>query len=325
MNMKISEDLYNNILNTIDKTIQRTLFEYEQFNSNNDFIIKEYNRVNQEDFNYISINRKNIWEFFDRGYKAVGLNGFCNSCFNSDSLRKNFNKIKLVYYNDILIAGSIYTGRNNGYKCVGITATCDDSYREIGKKAIEYIIRQDIGLYKDFYWGVFDGAVSHYYEKFGGILIPNEYCHMFITAEKDPNDDYKIIIKLSDGTEVSKLIYGFNSKETFNEIIKNNDDRIKKQIEKLEKLLNGNLNESNYKITEHEYHVRIINMFYDDFLNGRQTLTPYMISLIKKSMNFLIHYLQNTENVQNKGYYKLAIENAKDILKYSTKMKIYKF
>ena len=70
------------------------------------------------------------------------------------------------------------------------------------------------------YWGVFDGAANHYYEKFGGFLIPNDYCKMFITsAEKDPNDDYKIIKKHPDGTQFSKLIYGFNTKEDFEKIV----------------------------------------------------------------------------------------------------------
>ena len=127
--MKINESLYNSILKSIDRTIKNVLFEYEEY-SNKDYVIKEYYKSNQEDFNYVSINRKQIWEFFDNGYKAAGLNGFCNSCFNSDSLRKNFNKIKLVYYKDIIIAGAIYTGRNGGYKCVGITATTNETYRD---------------------------------------------------------------------------------------------------------------------------------------------------------------------------------------------------
>lgn len=334
--MKINETLYNNLLKSINRTIKNVLFEYEEY-SNKDYVIKEYNKSNQEDFNYVSINRKQIWEFFDNGYKAAGLNGFCNSCFNPDSLRKNFNKIKLVYYNDdIIIAGAIYTGRHNGYKCVGITATTNETYRALGKDAVKYIIKQDIGSYKDFYWGVFDGAVSHYYEKFGGILIPNDYCHLFIdNAKPDINDEYNIIIKLSDGTDVVKLIYGFNSKETFDEIMKMADMRVDKQVNRLNQMLKDSQKEKselkesikklNYNISIEEYHVRIINMFYDDFLNGHRTLTPHMTSLINKSKEFLIKYLKSNKNIQNKDYYELAIENAKDILKYSTKMKLYKF
>lgn len=194
-------------------------------------------------------------------------------------------------------------------------------------------------LYKDFYWGVFDSAVSHYYEKFGGILIPNDYCHLFISnAKADINDEYNIIIKLSDGTEIVKLIYRFNSKETFDEIMKMADIRIDEQINRLnqmlkdsqkEKLEKSELKESikklNYNMSIEEYHVRIVNMFYDDFLNGHRTLTPHMISLINKSKEFLIKYLKTNKNIQNKDYYELAIENAKDILKYSTKMKLHKF
>ena len=65
--MKINESLYNNILKSIDRTIKNVLFEYEEY-SNKDYVIKEYYKSNQEDFNYVSINRKQIWEFFDNGY-----------------------------------------------------------------------------------------------------------------------------------------------------------------------------------------------------------------------------------------------------------------
>lgn len=320
--------LYQNILKTIDRTIQKTLFEYEQFHLNDELTLKEYDKVNSEDFDYISINRKMIWEFFENGYKAAGLTGFCNSCVNPNALRKNFTKIKLVYYKDILVAGSIYTGYKKGYKCVGITATTDEAYREIGKEGIKYIIKQDIGLYKDFYWGVFDGAVSHYYEKFGGILIPNDYCQLFINAEKDPDDEYKIIVKLTDGTKLPKLIYGFNSKETFDDIVQHNDERVKEQLDRLEMLLHPDtsLNESLYRpITEEDYHVRVINTFFDNFLYGQKTLTPYMVKMINRSKNFLINYLKNNNNPKDRDYYYLAVENAKDILKYSMRMKLHKF
>ena len=98
------------------------------------------------------------------------------------------------------------------------------------------------------------------------------------------------------------------------------------QKEKLEKSeLKESIKKINYNISIEEYHVRIINMFYDDFLNGHRTLSPHMISLINKSKEFLIKYLKTNKNIQNKDYYELAIENAKDIFKYSTKMKLHKF
>ena len=53
--------------------------------------------------------------------------------------------------------------------------------------------------------------------------------------------------------------------------------------------------------------------------------TTSLLNLINKSKEFLIKYLKTNKNIQNKDYYELAIENAKDILKYSTKMKLHKF
>ena len=98
-----------------------------------------------------------------------------------------------------------------------------------------------------------------------------------------------------------------------------------KSSQKEKSELKESIKKLNYNISIEEYHVRIINMFYDDFLNGHRTLTPHMISLINKSKGFLIKYLKTNKNIQNKDYYELAIENAKDILKYSSKMKLHKF
>ena len=195
-------------------------------------------------------------------------------------------------------------------------------------KYTEKLLNKIQGLHQDFYWAVFDGAVSHYYEKFGGILIPNDYCQLFINAEKDPDDDYKIIVTLTDGTKLPKLIYGFNSKETFDDIVQHNDERVKEQLDRLEMLLHPDtsLNESLYRpITEEDYHVRVINTFFDNFLYGQKTLTPYMVKMINRSKNFLINYLKNNNNPKDRDYYYLAVENAKDILKYSMRMKLHKF
>lgn len=172
------------------------------------------------------------------------------------------------------------------------------------------------------YWGVFDGAVNHYYEKFGGFLIPNDYCKMFITsAEKDPNDDYKIIKTMPDGEQFSKLIYGFNTKEDFEKIVEHEDEFFKESIQRIEQLLQPN--KYGYIITEEEYHVRVIYTFFDNFLLGRQTFTPYMVSMINKSKDFLIRYINGNKNIQNEDYYSLAVENAKDILKYATRMRLF--
>lgn len=324
-------EIYEVLMKSISQQIKKTLFEYEEFiNSEDDFILKVYDKKNVSDNDYITKNRKEIWDFFDTGYKFAKLGGFKNSCSDYRSLNKNYSKIKLVYKDDVLIAASIYSGHQQGNKCVEITATTNIEYRELSKEAIKYIIKQDIGLYKDFYWGTFDGAIEHYYEKFGGILIPNDYAHLFLRNGIiiDPDSEYKINLNLRDGTEVSKVIYGFNSKETYDKIIAEDDIRIKKQIEHMQTFLNKNntLHEKvDTIITLQQYHVDVINLFYEERLDGRSTLTPYMVSLINNSKKFLENFIIKNPNIENKDYYELAIWNAQDILDTSTVTKLHKF
>ena len=57
-----------------------------------------------------------------------------------------------------------------------------------------------------------------------------------------------IIIKLSDGTNIVKLIYGFNSKDTFEEIMKMEDTRINKQVNRLNQMLKDSQKEKLEKL-----------------------------------------------------------------------------
>lgn len=215
---------------------------------------------------------------------------------------------------------------------VGITATTDKKYRTLGKDAVISIIKDDISKFEDFYWGIFSDKVNHYYEKFGGIRIPNEYAKEFApNLLPVENDEYLVSMTLRDGVCENKIIYGFNSKETFDKIISMEDDRINQQILKLKSYIKGNSPIKESKVSlypeydEPRYNVEIINMFYDEMLNGRTDLTEMMVKHINGSKDYLQKYVETHElNNKDKRYYTLAIENAKDILDCSTLIEIHK-
>ena len=124
---------------------------FEELSSEQDGIvyITYFPKENEEDDVYIRTNRNMLWDFFNAGYKYANLGGF-RSCISSRSLWKNASCLKVGLYNGILVAASIYTSFQKGMKCVGITATTDEVYRNIGKNAVIHIVKEDINLVGNF-------------------------------------------------------------------------------------------------------------------------------------------------------------------------------
>ena len=213
------------------------LFEESNLEQENVVYKSYYPIENNDDYIYIRDNAKMLWDFFDSGYKYANLKEF-RSCVNPRALRKNTSCLKVALFNDIIVAASIYTPYQEGMKCVGITATTDEKYREIGKYAVIQIIKEDISLVGEFYWTVCSDTIEHLYKKHGGIKIPNDYIELFISKYKSLSDDgYHFYIEVPDGDgemeDVKKIIFGFNSKETFEHIKNKNDERIMKYINRI--------------------------------------------------------------------------------------------
>ena len=73
------KNVYNKIRESISNEVKKTLNETE----NTDMHIKKiylYPWDNIKDKEFLNMNKKQIWEFFDNGYKAANLDGFNKSC-----------------------------------------------------------------------------------------------------------------------------------------------------------------------------------------------------------------------------------------------------
>ena len=230
--MKINE---TKLINLISESVRNVLLENE---NNKPYNIVVYKKQNLEDYNYIKEHKDFIYSFLNIGYIAAGLGNYCG-CTSSKSLLKNFNVIKIAYYNATIIALSVYTGYQDGKKCVGITATTDEKYRDLGKNAVIDFVKDDINLYYDFYWSECSGALEHLYKKYGGIMIPNDYIELFIgnKFETKLKDGYHFSVRFKssfpdeDDTVITKCIFGFNNRRTYELVKERLNSDIRKRID----------------------------------------------------------------------------------------------
>ena len=215
------------------------------------YVVKIYNRNNEEDLAYIKANKAKIKKFMDAGYEDAGLGKF-NSCYNKDSVANNTILLKVAETMDgQILAMSIYTSYLTGFKCVGITklVTSDTLLNQLAKDAIKYIIKEDISHFRDFYWTECSGVIEHWWSKYSGdmLRIPVTYLPVIFgpkvfNSDKFKlieNDDYhyKRVLTDKDGEEyiVKKCLFGFPNVDVLNEFINGENIDLDEFIKKIEK------------------------------------------------------------------------------------------
>ena len=303
------------------------LFEESNLEQENVVYKSYYPIENNDDYIYIRDNKKMLWNFFDEGYKYAKLKEF-RSCINPKSLLKNTSCLKVALFNDIIVAASIYTSYQGEMKCVGITATTDERYREMGKYAVIQIIKEDISLVGKFYWTECSDAIEHLYEKHGGVKIPNDYTYLFIKDYKELLDDgYHFVMEITysddEKEDVKKVIFGFNSKETFEEIKSKNDERIMTYINRI---THPTVKESVHIIdmSKEDYYTEVVYVFYSDRINGNKDYSHKTIDLLKEAVEYLKQFIRiNKNNNVDIRKYSDAIENGEDLIASATIMDIH--
>ena len=299
----------------------------ESINKNDEFTVKIY-KPNTQEWDYIKNEKNNIWNFLNDGYKAAGYERFCG-CDNQRSLFRNANLIKIAYYNNEWVVISVYTGYVSGYKNVGITATINPELRNIGIAAVHDIIKNDIGNFKSFFWSECSGAVENLYEKYNGIKIPNEYVHTILQRMVTLDSDgfhYEREVK---GDMQRKIIYGFNNKEVYEQVLKEHNEYIKKSIDLiLSNLLNEDITPKPLgKLSKIECAIAVINFFVDQRWEGEcYDFSQESLNLLKTYVNFLKQCVEkNLVNDKLLDITNLAIENGEDILETSSVIKVNVF
>ena len=334
--MENNEAFWNKIYEAFERII------FEEFTSKtidlnfDNFYIKIYRKENQEDNNFISIHRKDIYNFLDAGY-LYATNSHFSGCGSSKDLKLKFSEIKIAYHNETneMIAVSVYNPYLKGNKCVGLTATTNEELREFGKEAIKEIIKYDINNYKSFYWCECADAIEHYYSKFGGFPIPNIYAREIL----EQNEKQKGIIKsLSDDGYhyekyfknldrcITKIIYGFNTVELFNKFVEDRTVEFQRWIKSIEDRTNT-VSESYEHYSEIDAAFDVIDIFCEEFSNGEVDFPPYAINVLEKYKNILKESLDSSKHYSR--YSTEDIEDAYDIamefLEIFNVLKLYKF
>lgn len=316
---------FNEFSNSCD--IASSVFENELVLEPDGLTYKTYfPKENQDDYIYVRDNRKMLWNFFDDGYRYANLKEF-RSCITPKSLWKNASCLKIALVNDVIVAASIYTSFQKGMKCVGITATTDTEYRNIGKIAVVHIVKEDISLVGKFYWTECSDALEHLYEKHGGIKIPNDYLDLFIKDYKSKSEDgyhFDVEVRYSDGDieDVNKIIYGFNSQETFDTIKRQNDERIMVYINRIS---NPTIKESVQvkNMSKEDYYKEVIYVFYCDRVNGNKDYSAETMTILKDAVKYLKQFVNSHRNSINIDEYIDAIENGEELISTSTVMDIH--
>lgn len=80
---------------------------------------------------------------------------------------------------------------------------------------------------KEYYWTVCSDAIEYLWEKFGGTKIPNIFVNDYLGNKKYElaKDEYHFYINIED-EKYKKIIFGYNSEETYNKVV----DYIKNEI-----------------------------------------------------------------------------------------------
>lgn len=276
------------------------------------------------DWSYIKKNKVRIWDFLNDGYEFVGYDKFCG-CDNVKSLLKNANLVKIAFYDGEWVAVAVYTGYRGGYKCVGITATTDMGLWNIGKDAVNDIVRNDVCQFSEFYWTECSGTLERLYEKHNGIKIPNEYAFSIlqrpVTLLKD-GYHYEREIK---GETQQKVIYGFNNKETFETVKREYTAYINDCIQKI---VNCQINEdvevpSFGRLSKTQCSIAVVNFFVD--LRWEDECYELSLDAYKILMQHVNYLKRISNNHQRDEQLELAISNGKDLLRTMSLMKFTKF
>ena len=205
------------------------------------FQIVDYTREAPEWKSYIRPNAEKILNFMKNGYLEAGKGDFLGIP-RAESVYRSCSMVRIAFCGKEWVAIALYSSYQGGFKSVGVTATTNHLYREIGKQAVNAIIKKNVADYKLFFWTVCSDVIEHLYERNNGISIPSEFAELYVPDYyKGVIDEYHFKYQNSKMEEpLSKAIFGFNSEETFNAVYskytKHIDDSIK-TVEKNQQIL----------------------------------------------------------------------------------------
>lgn len=171
----------------------------------------------------------NIIDLVIRTYEPIG--GFYGSIDN-DKLIITTKIVKVVKNSDGQIAACAFYRDVQGSSKLQAYANDGTLF---GKNGVKAIIKDDISPYANWVWAEVSGKVEHYFKKFGGFPLPNEFAAEVLEKKatkirlSTDGFHYERIIGTSIDP-VKKVIFGFKSKEIANKVMQSADYETRKDL-----------------------------------------------------------------------------------------------
>lgn len=183
----------------------------------------------------------------------------------------------------------------------------------------------------EIYWTECSGAIEHLYERYDGIKIPSEFAVEIVGGDAKPiggNDLYHYERTINDESQ-KKIIYGFNTPDTFNAVKEKYSQYIQSCIQRIEeKRIDETIETPSFgKYSSVDCAVNIINIFVDlRWENKMYEFPKEQLNVLKQNVNCLRSLISgeclSKEKLQ---IVRQAISNGEEILSTSLPMELHQF
>lgn len=246
---------------------------------------------NDNDKQYVKMNKNTIFAFLDDGYIEAGLGHF-RGCNDSKHLYRNASCVRICVQNDAdeILALGVYTDYRGGNKAVGYTVTTEKYLRDLGIQGLIDIIKLDINTKNKYFWTACSGAIEHMWQKYGGIRIPSLFVDEYFDLNRikiEPiSDGFHFFIYDKNNDRTEKIIFGYNSKETFDKINKYIEDSIFNSIEHVD--IDEEYSDDRYiKELERKLAIFIDYVEFDGYKELPRSVIEYFRNLIDECDQFI--------------------------------------
>lgn len=288
--------------------------------------VVKYDMTNPEDAQFVKENKELIWDILQKGYE--NLDGFKGFQSKRDMLKKS-PFFTMGFYDEEIVAVTVYNTYLGGNKCVGATCVKDDRH-EGGVKLLEMIMSYNIKNWDEWIWLEASGKVEEMCKKLNGFNVPSEYAVIYLQNKNFSITDEYHYVRMIRGQEEQKTIYGFKDKNSFDVLSNHLNKQVKAFLDRLNK---QDISESeeydnrdkiwmeySQNMSDIEKAITIINYFVylkDDELINEFPLDAY--NILKQTVKTAEELLKINDYTQNEIFrYKNCIDDGYRVLNTST-------
>lgn len=290
-NILITESTFRNIIrNVLNKVLMRRqvpladgIYEFEDRNE-----IKKYSSI--------------VWDIMQKSYSKLG--GF-KSYKSKEDMENLVSLMVICVLNKQVVASAIYRDDLGGQKLNGC-GTIDG--RLESKKMLKQVIQNDIQHFQKWHWVEVSYPLEEWFKEFNGSPIPTQLVASLLHKNKRkilPLNDgvhYKRQIGKDSENLVTKVIYGFKDKSTYDKVMDKLEEytgfssyeEFKNHINSLPKLKEEIESLSNHPNKEVSIAMEIIIQFGNLYEDGIYDISPRMYDYLKLA-------LQTLQNEQEKN------------------------